>query len=83
MRIFNDYFVCLSSPSGGWVEGESILFIEQNTFAKSCRSPSTLPPSGRCWTRSINIGVIRNPLYAARYFLQQASFSSDFITNGE
>jgi hypothetical protein len=59
MRIFMESALSVYlSHRGGWVEGDSILSMEQNNYTNSCKSPSTTSTFGKCRTEATTI--IRN-----------------------
>ena len=66
MRIFTKYFVFnFGRRVEGWREIHN--FYKTKYFCKKFELPSPPPPSGRCWTPRINIGVvakIRSMLHA-------------------
>ena len=82
MRIFKDLF-CLSLFPIGWMGGGRIrTFCRTKNICKKLKitfHPSTL---GKVFDGS-NQHRCRQKSALCRTFLQQASFSSDFITNGE
>jgi len=69
------------SPSGGWVEGESILFTNKNTLRKVV---DHLPPFHlrEALDESINIGFIRKSVLCWTMLLTLPSATGETASSG-